>query len=182
MKSNTLCPNSSNDADEIQGKLESALKNNTSPHPLGSLIRSARSPRPWRVRLIAGVILTAVASVEVIAAWLSPDGSGMGTHCQLGLPPCAMVLIAGIPCPTCGMTTAFAHTIRGQLLAAAQAQPFGFLMAVAAWGVAAASAYSLATGHRVEINWYRIAPHRAALACTALFAAAWGYKVLVHLL
>ena len=32
----------------------------------------------------------------------------MGTHQQLGLPPCNFVTLTGYPCPACGMTTSFA--------------------------------------------------------------------------
>ncbi len=49
-----------------------------------------------------------------LAVWLTPSPQGFGTHQQLGLPPCTIQFWFGIPCPSCGGTTAFAHFVRGQ--------------------------------------------------------------------
>lgn len=130
---------------------------------------------------MAGGVIVAVAAVMGVAAILKPDARGLGTHCQLGFPPCALMLIAGIPCPTCGMTTAFAHTVRGQWLSALRAQPFGFLLAIGLLLLAGTCVYIVGTGRRVEINWYRLPPPRLAIVITALFLCAWGFKIAVHL-
>ena len=65
----------------------------------------------------------------VLAFWLSPDPRGYGTHQQLGLPPCSARLFFGYPCPGCGMTTCFAHFIRGELIEAARANMAGVVLA-----------------------------------------------------
>ena len=49
-----------------------------------------------------------------VAAMLHPEPHGFGTHQQFGLPPCSFVVMFGRRCPTCGMTTAVAHLVRGQ--------------------------------------------------------------------
>jgi hypothetical protein len=67
-------------------------------------------------------------AVLAVAAMLEPDVRGHGTHVQLGLPPCGFLLLTGAPCPGCGLTTAFAHAIRGDLGPAAVANPFGLLL------------------------------------------------------
>ena len=72
----------------------------------------------------------ACTAVLVVAAALEPDLRGYGTHAQLGLPPCGFLLLTGAPCPGCGLTTAFAHAIRGNWLLAADANPFGVLLFV----------------------------------------------------
>jgi hypothetical protein len=68
----------------------------------------------------------------LVAVWLRPSSTGLGTHQQLGLPPCGFIKLYGIPCPSCGMTTSWAHTVRGQLAGAWRANPGGMLLAVSA--------------------------------------------------
>ena len=75
----------------------------------------------------------------IVAGLLKPNTSGMGTHQQLGLPPCTTVMLFGIPCPTCGMTTSWSHFMRGQWVASWSANPGGFCLAIlsvvtAIWG------------------------------------------------
>lgn len=55
-------------------------------------------------------------AVIVTATRLYPDPRGFGTHQQLGLPPCEFTSTFGIPCPGCGLTTSFAHMVRGHLV------------------------------------------------------------------
>jgi hypothetical protein len=64
-----------------------------------------------------------------IAACLRPNPLGMGTHQQLGLPPCTFVTLFGIRCPSCGMTTSWSHFVRGQWWQALQANVGGCLLA-----------------------------------------------------
>ena len=78
------------------------------------------------------VLLSLIAA----AAWVDPDPRGYGTHRQFGLPPCASRWIWGGPCPTCGMTTAWAWLVRGEFGRAAAANPGGvvwFAAAMAGW-------------------------------------------------
>ena len=86
----------------------------------------------WVLFLVAGFGL---------ARYLDPDPRGFGTHQRLGLPPCSLRLLCGIPCPSCGMTTSFAHFVRGQFLASFRANPAGLLLAAVCavqvpWGLA----------------------------------------------
>jgi hypothetical protein len=57
--------------------------------------------------------------------WLTPSPTGVGTHTQLGLPPCGFLLLFDVPCPACGLTTAFAHLAHLQLAASLRAHPMG---------------------------------------------------------
>ena len=68
----------------------------------------------------------------VIAAWLQPESSGMGTHRQLGLPPCTFLVLFGIPCPSCGMTTSWSHFMRGEFGQARSANAGGVCLAALA--------------------------------------------------
>jgi hypothetical protein len=64
-----------------------------------------------------------------LAFELSPDPRGYGTHESLGLPPCTLRLMFGIPCPVCGMTTSFAHLTKGHWHEAARANVSAMLLA-----------------------------------------------------
>ena len=75
-------------------------------------------------------------AVMAVAFLLTPDPSGLGTHTRLHLPPCGFYLLTGKPCPSCGMTTAFAWMMHGRPLEALKAQPAGvavFLAGLALW-------------------------------------------------
>jgi len=63
----------------------------------------------------------------LVSFLVTPDPAGFGTHQQWGLPPCSFRVMFGIPCPSCGGTTSFAHFVRGQWLQAWQANAAGFL-------------------------------------------------------
>lgn len=80
----------------------------------------------------AGVIL---ASLLITAACLPPNPLGMGTHQRLGLPPCSFVLWFSSRCPACGMTTSWAHLMRGQVLQSAQTNTGGMLLALFSLGL-----------------------------------------------
>jgi hypothetical protein len=90
-------------------------------------------------RLIWSAIALGALSVVTIARWLEPDPRGFGTHLQLGLPPCAFHAMTGLPCPTCGLTTSFAHMARLQITSSIAAHPLGvplFTLTTVAIGVA----------------------------------------------
>lgn len=70
---------------------------------------------------IAGIVLG-------IARRLTPSPGGLGTHRQLGLPPCLFLRLTGVPCPCCGLTTSFAHAARLHFIEALIAQPFGLVV------------------------------------------------------
>lgn len=78
---------------------------------------------------MVGVGLLGLLSV---AAMLKPSPLRCGTHQQLGLPPCTFLFLFGRPCPTCGMTTAWAHLVRGHWTDACRANVGGMLLAMLA--------------------------------------------------
>ena len=81
-------------------------------------------------RITAAIVVISAACGLGIAAILSPDPSGLGTHQQLGLPPCSARLLLGIRCPACGMTTSWSHFMRGQWVQSIQANLAGFMLAL----------------------------------------------------
>lgn len=84
----------------------------------------------FRVRifvLLGGLGLLALLAT---ARWLTPDVRGLGTHEQLGLPPCGFYLWYGLPCPSCGMTTSWAWLTRGEIFQAVRQHFGGALLGV----------------------------------------------------
>ena len=137
-------------------------------------------PRSARVgpsaRVLAAVVAAFCLSVLLLAARLTPSAAGHGTHVELGLPPCGWAVTWKHPCPTCGMTTAFAHGVRGQFIAAFKAQPFGLLLclgtAVVFWG----AVHVAATGSRLGDLGARMLRPRVLWAAAAMAALSWAYK------
>jgi len=128
-------------------------------------------------RLYGAGVAAAAVTAFVTAARLTPAGTHLGTHRQLGLPPCGFVVMTGLPCPTCGMTTAFSHAARGRLIAAARTQLAGAVLAVLTAMAGAAGLGALVFGRRPAINWYRVNPVGLMWAATGLFVGAWAIKL-----
>lgn len=121
-------------------------------------------PLNFRERLFLGLIGCSLLSLFVIASCLTPDRQGYGTHQQLGLPPCSIRTLFEIPCPTCGMTTSFAHFVRGDLVGACRVNPAGLLVACACFLLIP---WSLAGVIRARLLWVS-APIEAALTLLSL--------------
>ncbi len=133
-------------------------------------------------RVTALLVFLSAAAILAVAVYLPPDARGFGTHQQLGFGPCGMLLTTGYPCPTCGMTTAFSHTVRGQVVAALRAQASGFAFAVLTIAMLLGSLWTLVSG-RVPLAalGYRLTPYRVAIALIVLFFGGWGVKIVVGL-
>ncbi len=123
------------------------------------------------------MVLTVCLAVLGLAAALKPNPNGLGTHRQLGYSTCPALMISGYPCPTCGMTTAFAHTIRGELAAAFHAQPAGFALALATTLIAAIASFTAVTGRVWVVNWYRVSPVWVPIGLAGLLFSGWVYKM-----
>lgn len=94
-------------------------------------------------RVASAVVFLCGLAVLALAAWLEPDGRGIGTHEQLGLGTCTFLWLSGWPCPMCGGTTSWALMAEGRVLEALVTQPFGvllFALLLALMGVAGAEA------------------------------------------
>jgi hypothetical protein len=139
------------------------------------------APQPRRsrrvVRLWAGAVACACAAILAVAASLRPNACGFGTHQQLGFAPCGMILLTGYPCPTCGMTTAFAHTVRGRVGQALWAQPSGCLLALATMATLVASLATAATGRSPAVRWPVITPYRLVTLLVVVLLGGWVFKI-----
>ena len=134
----------------------------------------------WVRRLIGAVVAVGCAGVLALAAWMEPAANGLGTHESLGLPPCGWIVTMDLPCPTCGMTTAFAHAADGHLLAAFHAQPFGGLMSLATAMALLVGAHVALTGSRVERVLKRLWGRRTGWVLVGVIVLAWLYKVITY--
>lgn len=132
---------------------------------------------PVKARLLATLLLLVSAAVLALAAYLEPDPRGYGTADQLGNGPCGMLIMTGLPCPTCGMTTAFAHTVRGQWLRAFWVQPAGFVLALGTIGLAGVSLWTLIRGRWPRIRLRLVTPHRLFVGLLVLLLGAWAFKI-----
>ncbi len=132
---------------------------------------------PGAARGWAAVVLAACLGVLGVAGWLEPDPRGYGTHARLVGHECPLPQTLGLPCPSCGMTTAFALTVRGRWLSALGAQPAGFALCLAVMAAAGVAAGTVVSGKVWHANWYRLTPGRLALVVLGLLLAGWGYKI-----
>lgn len=136
------------------------------------------------VSVVADRITAAVvAGAAVVLTWklsgVAPDARGHGTHEQFGMAPCGWPEVYGIPCPTCGCTTAAAQVVHGDVIGAFVTQPFG--AAVAALGLVAGlhALVCLLRGRSFVDALVRLPFWRITAGMFVLLWAAWGYKYLV---
>lgn len=119
-----------------------------------------------------GLALGSIA-VLVTAAFIDPDPRGYGTHTQLGLPPCGFLLLTGSPCPGCGLTTAFAHGVRGEWGLALGANPLGLVLFLIVCGMLPLAAAALLRRWSVDAVIERFSLSRWALAIAGCAAVLW---------
>lgn len=130
----------------------------------------------WQARLGAAGLALACAAPLVFAAALTPSADGIGTHTQVGLPECGFVLATGLPCATCGCTTAFAHAADGALLMSLITQPFGAVLALSLAMMALVAGWSAVSGMSLAPIGRVMATKPFVFSWIALLLAAWGYK------
>ena len=130
-------------------------------------------------RIFSFVVASIALAVLITAARLTPSRDGTGTHLQLRLQPCAFMRQTGLPCPSCGFTTAFTHFAHGNLLASFYVQPMGAVLAI---GFAAAVwvGFYIALTARPILRLFSLLPSRYYIMPPLLFAlAAWGWKIVL---
>jgi hypothetical protein len=136
----------------------------------------------WRVRVGGAAVAVAAGTLLAVAAWLPPKPDGMGTHTELGLPPCGFLVSVGIPCPTCGMTTAFTLMVHGHPLAAVRAQPAGAALSVLTVAAAICGVWTLVQGRIPRLNWDWPGTGWGLATMGLLFFGGWAWKIVDYLL
>lgn len=130
------------------------------------------------VRGLAALVALGCLAGLVVASTLEPAEEGVGTHTALGLPACGWQTSASMPCPTCGMTTAFAYAAEGRFLASFIAQPFAAIMAIAAAVVFWGGMHVAVTGSNLSTLLRPLLAPRTVWVALLLGLGAWGYKFL----
>jgi len=123
----------------------------------------------------AGVAAAVLGGVLVVAASLTPSPLGHSTHEQLGLPACAFLAATGRPCPTCGMTTAFANMAHGSPLTALMTQPMGAILALATAVGFWACLHVAGFGSRLGGIGGKLLRPRVMWLAGGMWAASWVY-------
>jgi len=132
-------------------------------------------------RLYALLLASIAIGILAVAAHVSPSRDHLGSHRQLGLPPCGFLATTGFPCPTCGMTTAYAFLIRGQVGEALYSSVFGVALAVATAAAALLALNCTVTGRYPNLNWYRVDAVKLVYAMALLLVLSWGGRIVVGL-
>lgn len=122
-----------------------------------------------------------VSAVSVAVLWaalqLAPASGGLGTHRALGLPPCAFLAATGIPCPSCGLTTAFAALAKGDLAAAARANPVGILLFLLTVFLVPAGVWCAVRRITIRQVFFHRWFDRTALALVGLWLGSWMLRL-----
>lgn len=131
----------------------------------------------WGPRTLAGVCAAICLAVLILAASLTPNSAGVETHRQLGLPPCGLLRMTGVPCMTCGMTTSFSELAHGNIWRSLVAQPAGTVLALCTAMAFCIGSYIAATG-RPSARLLDLFPiTRVLFTLLGIVLAGWTYKI-----
>ncbi len=139
-----------------------------------------------RTRRLLGLLLTlASAALLFVAAWLDPSPIGLGTHEQMNMPSCGWITVMDLPCPTCGMTTAFAYAAEGSFVSSFLSQPLGFALAILTAALLWLGLYTSVTGSRLlwimgRVWGGRLWGRRAGWMFVLVVLGAWAYKMISY--
>ena len=143
------------------------------PHRFGGRLRD---------RALGLLLLAAGATVLFAGRTLTPDPDGIGTHTALGLSPCGFLNSTGLPCATCGMTTATALAARGRLVDSALTQPAGFAFALTCALAVLAGAWITWRGTSLRPVGRALLNAKPVAAVVGLILLGWIYKAAAMLL
>ncbi len=131
----------------------------------------------WVERLVWLFFFAAPASVFLISIFLTADPVGHGTHTQLGLPPCGFLVMTGLPCPGCGLTTCFTAMIHGDVAAAASANPFGIMLWLVSFSTMIVGAVGFVRGLPVIETLDRLQADKWAILLSVTSLTVWCIRV-----
>ncbi len=83
------------------------------------------SPGRFRALLPHLGIFLGLTGLFAALGHLTPSPDHVGTHQQLGFPPCSFRAVFGLPCPGCGGTTAVCYMLHGDVKNALVSNVFG---------------------------------------------------------
>jgi len=156
-----------------------------SARPLGFGVQAPPAPvrsTTWLSRLGWFFFFIIPLAVVITATQVTPAPEGMGTHLQLGLPPCGFLVVTGIPCPGCGLTTSFAHMIRGQFTGATYANPFGVMLFLVTFFTIPVAAVGFYRGSPVLDTLEKLHAEKWAILLSVTSILVWVVRVARQLL
>ena len=130
-------------------------------------------------RVVWALVLALPIGVLVTATQLTPTSARGGTHTQLGLEPCGFYDFTGYPCPACGMTTGFAHLVRGHVAEAWAANPFGVMFFVFTLGFIVFAATGLVRGWAIGPTYQRLEGEWWLIGVALVGVAVWIWRVVL---
>jgi len=130
-------------------------------------------------RAFAGLAAGLAIAAVVVLAPLAADARGFDTHVQLGMQPCGWPLAYGMPCPTCGCTTAACLVVHGRWIGALVTQPFGAALAIGGLLLGAHGLYCLLRRRSFVDLLVRLPFWRVLFGALVLLLGAWAYKCAV---
>ena len=137
-------------------------------------------PRRSLEYLLKIAVIIACLWLIKTAVSIVPDTRGYGTHEQLGLERCGYLKQHGHPCPSCGMTTSFAHTVRLQLWQGLKANPAGTLLCLLVMIMPGILLHSLLTDTPAT-RLLKHGPGRYWFVVTLIVVGlSWAYKLLSY--
>ena len=146
-----------------------------SGEPMPTISRARR----WGGRLSGLAVAVLCLLLWAVARQVEPDARGIGSHEQLGLAACGFYERTGYPCPTCGMTTAFAHVARGRVIEAFITQPAGAVGAVGCLAGAVGGMYVALGGRRLFRWWQVVKVQTVVMAAVAVLVLGWVWTYVV---
>jgi hypothetical protein len=156
--------------------MQTAARGQAAPFATRLNVKATASPA---AKLITALVLAGAAAMLIVGASLTPSAEGVGTHEELGFPPCGFLATYQMPCATCGMTTAVSHAAHGHLLMAITTQPAGAAIAVLAMMAVILCTASLLGGFSLAPLGAAIWRPRVVLLAALFVLAAWVYKILL---
>jgi len=147
--------------------------------PVPAAADAAPMKGTWLSRVTWFFLFAIPLAVMVTAAGLTPDPVGHGTHTQLGLPPCGFLVVTGLPCPGCGLTTCFSHMIRAEVVQAAAANPFGVPLFLVSFFTIPVAAFAFVRGLPVLDTLERLHFEKIAIGLSLTSIVVWGIRIAV---
>ena len=137
--------------------------------------------RSVKLRCVGALVGLACVAILVAAWHLEPTWLPFGSETQLSMPSCGLQERTGYPCPTCGMTRAWARAVRGDFVGALQVNMAGAVLVVVC-GLGALGGLGTAIGGRnfhgrfVEPITTSLRPEQWFYALLGLILLAWAWN------
>jgi len=160
----------------VQGEQQERQDSANEDWPLETQTTAKRGPSHF---VTLAMLLISTVAIVGLGLFASADERGFGTHEQLGLPPCQMLAVTGVPCPGCGVTTSVTLAAKGNASESFATQPLGLLLVL----LVPLLSLCAVVLHVRGVDIYARFEHRRwpwVRVVLALSASAWIYKIVAH--